>query len=187
MSDNTFAWLFGTTFLGIETGQCWADIAAWEVFLSEHSDIETIIELGTGTGGFALFLLMHQYQRGKAFHTFDLWQPVALDCLVAICMRLNEHCHQGDIFQDECKEVLQLLSAAQRPLLLMCDNGHKAHELQNFVPHLQPGDYVSVHDWGTEVRDEDIVSIVHLLQPMQFMSDQEASRTRVWQRIQGEV
>jgi hypothetical protein len=53
-------------------------------------------------------------------------------------------------------EVRELIAAAPRPFVLYCDNGSKPLEVGTFAPALRPGDFLAVHDLGTEVFTRDI-------------------------------
>lgn len=132
-----------TTFCGIRMTQWWADLFLWERVLNEHPEIEQIVELGTGAGGFSLYLSMQAEQRGMKFATFDVtdYRTTIVPGFI-LC----------DIFEDpEC--VWNLLG---RPTIMHCDNGDKARELREFATELMPGSLCIVHDWGIEVSAEDV-------------------------------
>ena len=40
--------------------------------------------------------------------------------------------------------------------MLFCENGHKIKEVQTYAPSLRQGDYLAVHDLGTEIHPSDI-------------------------------
>jgi len=82
-----------------------------------------------------------------------------------------------------CEEApkLQVLLKQNRPAMLFADNGDKKVEFARYVPMLQSGDYVSVHDWGTEVWTEHIAPFQHLVEPIFWGRCEElGSYTRFW-------
>jgi len=50
----------------------------------------------------------------------------------------------------------ELLLSQPAPRLLFCDNGNKRRELSEIACILAPGDFVAVHDWGSEAGPGDI-------------------------------
>ncbi len=59
---------------------------------------------------------------------------------------------------DRADDVRALISDAPRPLVLYCDNGNKPLEVETFAPALRAGDFLAVHDLGTEIFPENIPS-----------------------------
>lgn len=140
--------------MGCKVTQYWVDLALWEIFLNRCPDIVSIIELGTEQCGLSLFLALQAYQRGMEFRTFDHKRSDNLDTPLARFLRLGDCFILGNLFGEAGKTLVGLLSGSgglPHPILLFCDDGDKPRELREFVPHLQAGDYVGVHDWGTEI------------------------------------
>lgn len=133
------------TFLGVPAAQLWRDLEVWEKFFNEHR-VKSLVELGTGDGGFATFLQIQAQYRGISYRTFDRDQPRAdLDgCFMQV----------KDIFT--APGVVEAIKHARRPLVLFCDDGDKPREVAMFSPLLEPGDYLIVHDWGTEIDQHHI-------------------------------
>lgn len=133
----------GCTFLGRNCSQAWEDFQLWENLLNAHPDLQSIVELGTGEAGFSRYLHLQAKARGIKFATFDR-------------VRMDAHrqpgFHQVDIFAEPERVVHHLES----PAVLFCDNGDKPREVATFAPHLQPGDLLVVHDWGTEFQPRHI-------------------------------
>lgn len=160
-------WDFGgQTYMGCEMAQYQVDLVLWERFLSSASDIRAIVELGTGRGGMSLFLALQAYQRGMEFWTFDWLERGCLDSPLAKLLDLREHFVLGDLFGETNAVVIDLLTQKlAHPLLLYCDDGKtKDREFKEFVPYLQAGDYVGVHDWPTAIEQSTIEQFS--LQPM---------------------
>lgn len=147
----------GQTFMGIKTTQYWADLALWEKFLNRHSDIMSIIELGTEKAGLSLFLSLQARQRGIEFRTFDHKDTDNLDTPLAKLIGLRDAFSLGNLFGVAGTRLIELLKTElSHPILLFCDDGDKAREFKEFVPYLRIGDYVGVHDWGKEIFEADV-------------------------------
>lgn len=177
----------GSSFMGLKMAQYWADLALWEYFLAEHTEIGTIVELGTGAGGMSAFFLGSSIERGFDFWTFDKIPYRFSPLLRALGMK--DHFTAGDIFGGIHLEVVNYIKEAEnRPLLLFCDNGNKTREVEVFTSHLQPGDYLVVHDYGVEFKAEDIEPVAHLVES--YYEEECRSHipciTRFWRRIEDE-
>jgi hypothetical protein len=77
------------------------------------------------------------------FKRVDIGKP---DRRTPGCMRL-------DVWGRPAK-VHDLIKKAPRPFVLYCDDGNKQLEVETFGPSLRPGDYLAVHDVGTEFFPE---------------------------------
>jgi len=49
-----------------------------------------------------------------------------------------------------------LLSRLPHPLVLFCDNGDKPRECRSFAPLLAVGDYLAIHDGGSEITEDQL-------------------------------
>lgn len=173
------------TFTGCKVTQYWVDLALWETFLNRCPDIASIVELGTEQCGLSLFLALQAYQRGMEFRTFDHRWDDNLRTPLARLLRLEEHFIRGNLFGETGKELVRLLHGGlPRPILLFCDNGDKPRELREFVPHLQVGDYVGVHDWGTEIGQAHVAIFGDTLEPLvRYECETVGSITRFWRVV----
>ena len=72
-------------------------------------------------------------------------------------------------------------SGAKKPLILFCDNGNKKREFREFVPFLKSGDFVVVHDWGSEFLQKDVIYWVNDL--LGDVCDKFGSRTRFFEVV----
>ena len=157
--------LFDTTFCGIEMRQIWGDVPIWEIFLNRHP-VKSLVELGTGEGGFSLFLQAQAIARGAGFFTFDRNWPAALVNPLGRVLNLGANFYWGDYFEEGKEMLLYVLRNAERPLMLFVDGGSKKREFARFVPELLPGDFVAVHDYTTEFQPEDVDVVAHLITPV---------------------
>lgn len=142
-ADNTFCGTFGA--------QTWNDLAIWEEFFNRYP-IASLIELGTWKGGMAAFFAVQGLSRGFQFTTLDnngLWQENR-----EIVERLGGSCIVANVF--DLDFMTKLIREHPKPLLLFCDNGDKRRELREIASQLEKGDYVAVHDWGSESGPGDI-------------------------------
>jgi hypothetical protein len=178
--------LFGSTFGGIIMRQYWADLALWENFLTAHSDIRTILELGAFHGGMTLFLAAQAAARNLTFYTADRAYPEALDTILARLLNLKDAFILGDFWEDANERLLFLMHNPQlKPFLLYVDGGCKWREFQAFVPELSAGDYVVVHDYGTEFQPEHAEPVEHLLERVfwdECLEPPQPCLTRFWRR-----
>ena len=146
-----------THFLGTRAIQYYADFYLWEVFFNRRGkQIKQLVELGSGNGGFSTYLLLQCYQRGIEYCGFDKRKPTCEDSPIQLLLGLYNRIYQGDIFQELKYKVIELL-VKNKPVILYCDNGDKPKEFKRFVPYLKSGDFVAVHDWGTEFKPEHII------------------------------
>lgn len=134
----------GIHLFGLPMSQTFADVLLWERLLNAHPDTASLVELGTGEGGFSRYLATQCVYRGIRFATFDIVQPEAEIPGFA----------QRDVFEDPAWIV-----EVARPMILFCDGGDKAREMATFAPLLEQGDVLVVHDWGTEVDHADVPTV----------------------------
>lgn len=181
MSDYLHDWTTLTLF-GQRACQTWNDVAAWERFFNTYP-ARSFLELGTWTGGFALWLLLQCTQRDMAFRTIDTAPAPAPACdtLLGKKLDLAGRCVHADILANGGAAVLPIIASLPKPLVLFCDNGKKSQEFQQFVPHLAPGDFVAVHDWQTEFGEGDVDPVRGLLAHIDM--DEGRTMSRWWRRV----
>lgn len=116
-----------------------------EFFKIEKFD--RVIELGTGSGGFTLFLGEHY---GKKLYTFDIRDKlIKVEGIKKQLKKLGVSINVVNIF--ETNDVKKLIIKKGR-VLLLCDNGHKPREVELFSPILKSGDVIMVHDYFRTIR-----------------------------------
>lgn len=114
------------------------DLEGWRWFLGEARP-HGALELGTASGAFAHWL----NARISWFKTVDIEKP---DRRTPGFLRL-------DVWSRP-QRVHDLIAKALRPFVLFCDDGDKQLEVETFGPSLRGGDYLAVHDVGTEFFPE---------------------------------
>jgi cephalosporin hydroxylase len=130
---------FESTFAGVPAAQYWSDFCLWEHLLN-WSRPASIVELGTGRGGMALYLATQAQLRGLHFATHDHAPPLVRVPAIEPFFR------EGDVLREPERVVLD-----PKPLVLFCDDGDKPREIETFAPRLEAGDLLAVHNWGVEV------------------------------------
>jgi len=142
-----------TTIFGIRAYQDWDDLKHWETFFNGHR-LGSLIELGTGAGAMSAYLFMQCELRGVWFAaTFDHRLPLAP------LHRMRIPFIRGDVLGDPAIVESAILASHEQsdaPLVIFCDNGNKPQEVELYAPMLRAGDYIAVHDWGTEFLEGDI-------------------------------
>ena len=116
------------------------DLEAWEEFLGRERP-RGVVELGTARGGFAKWL----NERVEWLRTIDIRDP---DPGTPGFVRI-------DVWH-ELQEVRDLIAEAPHAFVLYCDNGSKRFEVETYAPSLEVGDFLAVHDLGTEIDESDI-------------------------------
>jgi cephalosporin hydroxylase len=175
--------IFHTTFFGVRAIQHWSDVVLWELFFEEHSDVKTVLELGSGGHGLSIIFALHAITRGLKLFTFDRKRYQSLDWPLPRLLGLEKNAHVIDLFSDSGTErLLQFLAmTGLHPLLLFCDDGDKPREFATFAPCLRRGDYVGVHDWGLEFQAKDTQPMEGRIEPWRFdLADQMGGSTRIW-------
>jgi len=165
---------FQTSFLGTPMKQLWPDFLLWERFFQSHR-IESMIEIGTGSGGLSLYFFLQAQQRRFVFWTYDVVVPDVLGTVLG--ESLKKCFRRQNVWEPD---FASLVTIAPRPLLLYCDGGHKTREMQTFVPLLKPGDFAAVHDWGNEINDKDLEPIKNMITPI-WKSESEELKS--WTRF----
>lgn len=162
-------------FLGMKSVQWQSDYWLWEKFFLDNP-IKKFIELGYGYGATSLFFILQGYQHGFDYIGFDSKKAYVLENPIAEYISLHDKFIGGDIFEDKKAIIIDYIEKSNEPLLLYCDNGDKPKEVSTFSPYLLPGDYVVVHDWGTEIKQKDIPS--YLEECFTELPDEVGSLTR---------
>lgn len=177
---------FHNWFLGVQLVQRWQDLWAWEHALNQLPQVKTVIEIGTLYGGLSLYLSLYALQHGQMFRSIDHTEgaTATLQTPLAKLIGLQDCMLQGDIWEANGGGGLlrdMFDNPDNHPLLLLCDNGNKPLEMQTFVPMLQDGDFVAVHDWGNEINPPDLDSVKHLLAPVFWQACEDSGgMTRFW-------
>lgn len=145
------------TFMGLKMQQEWQDFTIWEEFFRSYP-VKTFIELGTGNGGFSLYLALQCFHRGIQYHTFDNQKTFEFGAgLIADLISHGAYrFYFGDIFREMKPILADLIATQPKPLAIFFDDGNKPLEWATYAPLTKNGDYCIVHDWGTEFLPENM-------------------------------
>lgn len=116
-------------------------------------DFKQMVEIGTQSGNFSLYLYLFSLTKIAQFQTYDVKDQIDRT-FVKDLLGFRNHFQELDVFK-HIEEVAELLSRPGKTVLF-CDGGDKEREFNTFVPFLKPGDIVAVHDWGTEVHKKNL-------------------------------
>ncbi len=125
-----------------------------EVFLklkNEYGQPENIIEIGTCWGGFSLFLAkMFPF---SVVHTFDIsdWgddQHIKKRNILFEKHKIQYH-NESYNKNDDCKAIRELL---KKKSILLCDGGHKEHEFEELMNHIEVNSIIMAHDYGRNLK-----------------------------------
>ena len=148
------------SFLGNYIMHTWLEAFSLELVFNANPDIKRVVELGTGEGGFTIFLAVHMSMRGGEVITFDVDHNKMPTPTRKLLKALQVRAVVANVFAEETvNEIRGLLSSAERKLLI-CDNGDKEREFEVYAPFVRPGDLILVDDWRTEVRPEHLQPIM---------------------------
>lgn len=145
-----------TQFLGYNVAQTVYAIPLWEKLLASIPTPARIIELGTGNGGFSLYLKLVTIRFWIPFYTYDI-RPFT-ESRVTTALNLTDCFRVRDVMKAE-GEIANIIRHPGRSLLY-CDNGNKIAEFKTYANHLKQGDIIGAHDWGTEIKDEDVSNTI---------------------------
>ncbi len=124
------------SYRGRPSQQC-ADAYTAFAWLLREEQPELIVELGTGAGGFSLFL--DEYKpRSSRFITYDIQQRStnAFECRIADVCTLQV-----------LSEVAEMVKRSNRAIIL-CDGGSKVSEFNFYARVLRSGDLIGAHDYA---------------------------------------
>jgi hypothetical protein len=158
---------FSLRFVGQEVQHSFFVYHIMSLILEANPQIAGIVELGTGTGGLTMYLGMWAARRGIPMTSFDI-NAYAMEAegIPAVFEALGVNYEQHNVFQGPGHERARA-AVTGKPIYLFCDNGNKPEEFKMFVPMLESGSVVSVHDWTAEIRPEHVEAVVaeHKLEP----------------------
>lgn len=162
VAEGTFQYKpqsYAVPFCGVQASQTWHDLLLWEMFFNEHTEVNGLIELGSGNGGLSLFFAMQCYQREIEFNTFDNQNFVNTRSNLGRLLGMGSKFTQTNVF-GAGREIIERLihTDSLHPLILFCDNGNKPREFAEFGGLLRSGDYIAAHDYGVEFFDHDAMA-----------------------------
>jgi hypothetical protein len=126
-----------------------------------------MVELGSFFYGFTM--LMHEALPHVPLFTFDRVPAIKMmsragkkmsrdrvHAVVETCFNENVFFKYIDVIGGEGSAIVHNLCALPVQKFLYCDNGNKIKEVNLYANWLKVGDMLGIHDWGTEIKREDI-------------------------------
>lgn len=120
-------------------------------FLSKvisENNFETILEIGTNRGGLTLWLNDNKSLNSKIY-SFEIFPEVPLFKNEDIDGRLVI----GDVFSEECKQLIMSLLEEKKQCLILCDGGDKIKEFNFFAKFLKKNDVIMLHDYCDNIEE----------------------------------
>jgi cephalosporin hydroxylase len=146
------------------------EIGVLKQLVSDYK-VKMAVDLGTSFGG-----------SSELFASFGL-EVVTFDIVAKATNPRREVCYVvGDIFSGQGLEWLVRYCKDGRRKILFCDNGNKAMEITMLGPHLNKGDILAGHDYGTEWVESDVKN---LLACCKFRQIEVAEKARImaWEKM----
>lgn len=142
----------GTKFFGLLMGQNQHALVAFDTLFKtlekEGAPVARIIELGTATGGMAIYLQLYCHAAGSSFVTYDL--PGKHPTYSELFDRLGIDYRQRDALSEGTIHEIRDLIRGNGTSVLVCDNGDKTREFCTFVSALKAGDIILAHDYSSD-------------------------------------
>ena len=155
-------WEWGTLFAGIPMNCNYYVFHQISRILAENPQIKSICEIGQCTGSMTIYLALEAVRKKIPCHSWDITRQITPETEV-ILNSLHVRSHYMDVFAYK-ENIISMINT--EPVYLICDGGDKKREAEMFVPHLKSGSIVSIHDYGREVFDADLIPIQDKVMPI---------------------
>ncbi|MBU0777855.1 hypothetical protein KKF82_06320 [Patescibacteria group bacterium] len=168
----------GFNYKGIRLRHEWQAMVTISEILKEF-DPELIIEFGSQYGGLTLF--MNDTCPNAEIRAYDIDNRYFHD----VKKQLNDNVifKVCNILIGLPKDIVNLCRDKRRKFLY-CDNGNKIHEVNTYAPFLNPGDMIGCHDWGIEIKEEDVEKVLRNFKPVKHdIFHENGWRSRFWKKI----
>ena len=128
----------GGMFLSIDGIQCGQTPTAIDVFSTIIEEFDTIIEIGSGRGGFTTWL----YNQNDNIHSYDIknWRG---NVSIPENIFTIGNCFSLTVFRDIVFNIKK-----DGKTLILCDGGNKELEFNKFSKYLKSGDVIMLHDFA---------------------------------------
>ena len=109
--------------------------------LFDEERFASVLEVGTGCGGFAMWLLSMSAKYSFQFETIDITEPSYIRALKGVFQ-----------YQDamDRRFARSFFSSHPGPRLVLLDNGRKIDEFHLYARHALPGDILMTHDFAPD-------------------------------------
>jgi hypothetical protein len=124
-------------------------------FLSLQNKPVKIIEIGTFKGGLTVILdtFAKAHNLDYSLCTYDITDRLISKDVKEIFEELKVELTIKDVFSDDGKEIIDLISNPDYITVLFCDGGKKAEEVSKFSKSLKTGDIILGHDYGFDAQE----------------------------------
>ncbi len=113
----------------------------------EEQRPDTIIEIGTFTGGLSILLGQYGFLKSVRVETFDI---VDRRQNAGLFSALEINFHLLDCFSPEGDSMIRdFLNASQRAFIF-CDGGNKVKEFNHYADLMKSGDVICCHDYAVD-------------------------------------
>ena len=113
-----------------------------------ENNFETIIEIGSNRGGLTLWLNDNKNLNSKIY-SFEIFPEVPLFKDEDIDGSLII----GDVFSEDCKQLIISLLKEKKQCLILCDGGDKIKEFNLFAKFLKRNDVIMLHDYCDDIEE----------------------------------
>jgi hypothetical protein len=111
-----------------------------------------IIEIGTATGGFTMFLktVSNECNLNIDILTYDIYGRINYDSIIEYGIDLRIE----NIFEypgREIPEYLENIIKSDGTTIILCDGGNKINEFNILSKYLKPNDFILAHDYSEDL------------------------------------
>jgi hypothetical protein len=115
-----------------------------------------VLEIGTGHGGFSLFLRNSLNEMGLAetpIKSFDVIERECYDALRSRGVEVSvQNLFDSSYSKIEERELIETYIQSPGVSLVLCDGGNKRMEFNILSPLLKEGDFVMAHDYAPDLQ-----------------------------------
>jgi cephalosporin hydroxylase len=152
-----------TSFLGVRMQHSYGLYKTIDEILVANPQTERFVEIGTGGGALSVVLALHAVQRETHLLTFDIQIRGHNPKVDRVFDKLDVEFVEEDVFNNVEKIQKHM---DDRPTFFFCDGGDKPEEFKKFAPLLPSGSIIGAHDYGKEIKPEQLVGLTDGLEPV---------------------
>jgi hypothetical protein len=115
-----------------------------------------IVELGTYRGGMVKYFI--EWIPNTPIYSIDSHWLISLEDAQLFRKNNVNIIITSRIFEGEY--ILPMLLSLPVKKFLFCDDGYRNEEVQTFAGYLRPGDLLGTHDWGEDIKYENVKHIL---------------------------